>query len=113
MNILIKLTCLIGLVIAPILGEHAADNDKMTSEVISITSHTDKTEKEVQKTLNINLNKNDDAATKAVVTTTTLENEIKGTKDKIIEGTAEEVEKKVSAIDKELVQLQVGVKKSK
>jgi K(+)-stimulated pyrophosphate-energized sodium pump len=113
MNILIKLTCLIGLVIAPILGEHAADNDKMTSEVISITSHTDKTEKEVQKTLNINLNKNDDAATKAVVTTTTLENEIKGTKDKIIEGTAEEVEKKVSAIDKELGQLQVGVKKSK
>jgi K(+)-stimulated pyrophosphate-energized sodium pump len=113
MNILIKLTCLIGLVIAPILGEHAADNDKMTSEVISITSHTDKTEKEVQKTLNINLNKNDDAATKAVVTTTTLENEIKVTKDKIIEGTAEEVEKKVSAIDKELGQLQVGVKKSK
>jgi K(+)-stimulated pyrophosphate-energized sodium pump len=113
MNILIKLTCLIGLVIAPILGGHAADNDKMTSEVISITSHTDKTEKEVQKTLNINLNKNDDAATKAVVTTTTLENEIKVTKDKIIEGTAEEVEKKVSAIDKELGQLQVGVKKSK
>jgi K(+)-stimulated pyrophosphate-energized sodium pump len=113
MNILIKLTCLIGLVIAPILGEHAADNDKMTSEVISITSHTDKTEKEVQKTLNINLNKNDDAATKAVVTTTTLENEIKGTKDKIIEGTAEEVEKKLSAIDKELGQLHVDVKKSK
>jgi K(+)-stimulated pyrophosphate-energized sodium pump len=101
------------LVIAPILGGHTTDNNKITSEVISITSHTDKTTKEVQKTLNIHLNKNDDATAKAVVTTTTLENGIKVTKDEIIEGTAEEAEKKVKAIDKELGQLHVDVKKSK
>ena len=114
MNILIKLTCLIGLVIAPILGGHAAAADKkITSEVISLTSHIESTENEVQKTLNIHLNKNDDAAAKEVVATTTLENGITVTKDEIIEGTAEEVEKKVKAIDKELGQLKVDVKKSK
>ena len=114
MNILIKLTCLIGLVIAPILGGHAAAADKkITSEVISLTSHIESTENEVQKTLNIHLNKNDDAAAKEVVATTTLENGITVTKDEIIEGTAEEVEKKVKAIDKELGQVHVGVKKSK
>jgi K(+)-stimulated pyrophosphate-energized sodium pump len=33
MNILIKLTCLIGLVIAPILGEHTADAHEMNTEI--------------------------------------------------------------------------------
>ncbi|MGY8934319.1 MAG: sodium-translocating pyrophosphatase [Flavobacteriales bacterium] len=33
MNILIKLTCLIGLVIAPILGEHTADGHEMNTEI--------------------------------------------------------------------------------
>ena len=114
MNILIKLTCLIGLVIAPILGGHAADdNDKTTSEIISITLKADGAEKEVQKALNVNINKNDDGTEKAVVKATTGENGLKVTKDEIIEGTTEEVEKKVKTIDSELGQLNVDAKKSK
>ena len=33
MNILIKLTCLIGLVVAPILGGHASHSDHVTSNL--------------------------------------------------------------------------------
>ena len=51
MNILIKLTCLIGLVIAPILGGHADEGDVMnaeTQEVIDVTSNS------VEETTNTN-----------------------------------------------------------
>ncbi len=79
MNILIKLTCLIGLVIAPILGGHS-NTDSHASEKIK---------KEVNLTV-----KSDDLA-KAVITTTYTENGVEKTKKEIIEGSLEEVENKI------------------
>lgn len=82
MNILIKLTCLIGLVIAPILGGHTT-TDSQASE---------KVKKEVKLT-----DKSTDLA-KAIITTTYTENGIEKTKKEIIEGTLEEVENKIESM---------------
>jgi K(+)-stimulated pyrophosphate-energized sodium pump len=43
MNILIKLTCLIGLVIAPILGGHADDNSNAKNEIMQEVSMSKQT----------------------------------------------------------------------
>ena len=80
MNILIKLTCLIGLVIAPILGGHA-DNNHSSKEIT----------KEIVLT-------NTDEMAKATITTVYVENGVKKTKEEVIEGTLEEVEAKVAAL---------------
>ncbi len=79
MNILIKLTCLIGLVIAPILGGHTATD-----------SHASK---KIKKEVNLTINSNDLA--KAVITTTYTDNGVEKTKKEIIEGSLEEVENKI------------------
>ncbi|GAA0749584.1 sodium-translocating pyrophosphatase [Gaetbulibacter jejuensis] len=102
MNILIKLTCLVGLVIAPILGGHTAEtglagNDDITKEI----------------TVEIN----DDGTTGnavAVLTKTTTVNGETTTEEKIIEGTLEEVEAKVEAMnnDKTVDDVEVKIKKT-
>ncbi len=102
MNILIKLTCLVGLVIAPILGGHTAEtglagNDDITKEI----------------TVEIN----DDGTTGnavAVLTKTTTVNGETTTEEKIIEGTLEEVEAKVEAMnnDKAVDDVEVKIKKT-
>ena len=54
MNILIKLTCLIGLVIAPILGGHSADNPKESKEVtVAVDVKTDSTDSTNSSTINV------------------------------------------------------------
>lgn len=78
MNILIKLTCLIGLVIAPILGGHTED------EGMAMNSQT----KEV--TVNLNVESSDKAS--ATVTYTTNVNGVEKTEEVTYEGTKEEVE---------------------
>ncbi len=85
MNILIKLTCLIGLVIAPILGGHAVEN------------HANK---EVNKELHLEVTVDADANEMAIatITTTYIVDGVESTKDEIIEGTLEEVEKKIEAL---------------
>ncbi|MDG2086961.1 MAG: sodium-translocating pyrophosphatase [Flavobacteriales bacterium] len=85
MNILIKLTCLIGLVIAPILGGHAVEK------------HANK---EVNKELHLEVTLDADANEMAIatITTTYLVDGVESTKDEIIEGTVEEVEKKIEAL---------------
>jgi K(+)-stimulated pyrophosphate-energized sodium pump len=102
MNILIKLTCLVGLVIAPILGGHTAEtglagNDDITKEI----------------TVEIN----DDGTTGtavAVLTKTTTVNGVTTTEEKTIEGTLEEVEAKVEAMnnDKTVDDVEVKIKKT-
>ena len=99
MNILIKLTCLIGLVIAPILGGgHAAADKNHEANVfitkdgtkINITSNTKfVSEHAATKIVKMNIDKNDDGTAKAIVTTTTTENGKEVTKDEIFEGTLE------------------------
>ena len=85
MNILIKLTCLIGLVIAPILGGHAVEK------------HANK---EVNKELHLEVTVDADAneMATAIITTTYVVDGVESTKDEIIEGTLEEVEKKIEAL---------------
>ena len=121
MNILIKLTCLIGLVIAPILGGGHADADEnheanvfITKDgtKINITSNTKfVSEHAATKIVKMNIDKNDDGTAKATVTTTTTENGKEVTKDEIFEGTLEEVEKKLNAFESKIGEIHVDIKK--
>ena len=121
MNILIKLTCLIGLVIAPILGGgHAAADKNHEANVfitkdgtkINITSNTKfVSEHAATKIVKMNIDKNDDGTAKATVTTTTTENGKEVTKDEIFEGTLEEVEKKLNAFESKIGEIHVYIKK--
>ena len=83
MNILIKLTCLIGLVIAPILG-HAEKN-----------SHSEEIKKEAR--IEIEYQYTNEIA-KAFITTFSVENGIETKKTEIYEGTLEEVKAKVVSL---------------
>ncbi|WP_024481776.1 sodium-translocating pyrophosphatase [Cellulophaga baltica] len=80
MNILIKLTCLIGLVIAPILGGHAEEGVSKVKEEI-----------------NIEVNTNNTDVAEANVTYTTIVNGVSKTDEKILSGTPEEVRVQVEA----------------
>jgi K(+)-stimulated pyrophosphate-energized sodium pump len=82
MNILIKLTCLIGLVVAPILGGHTAEGHATIKE-------NDKVE--VISTEAIEL------AT-ATITTTYVKDGVESTKDEVIEGPLDEINKKIEAL---------------
>jgi len=96
MNILIKLTCLIGLVIAPILGGHHAK------------AHTSTTN-EIKKEVTVQVTTANNNQTTAVITTTTFENG-KTVEEKIeLKGTLEEVQQKAKA---ENIDLQVDAKKA-
>jgi K(+)-stimulated pyrophosphate-energized sodium pump len=90
MNILIKLTCLIGLVVAPILGGHALDTDSHDAELIN----------EVEVVVKMKADDTDNV--KAVVTSTTTVNGETVTEEKVIDGTTEEVKGKVEGLKEEV-----------
>lgn len=117
MNILIKLTCLIGLVVAPILGGHSSDATHGNTDTIEVTVKELANNDVGKKIVKMNVTKNEDGTTKAVITTSTIENGVTVTKDEIIEGTKEEVEKKLEAFEKEAenvkIELKTEVKKQK
>ncbi len=83
MNILIKLTCLIGLVVAPILGGHTAEGHAATqeNEKVEVIAPTEASE----------------LAT-ATITTTYLIDGVESTKDEVIEGPLDEINKKIEAL---------------
>ena len=131
MNILIKLTCLVGLVIAPILGGHGSSDSHATTNVW-VTKDGDKVKvetkldnaifidkdgnktvfKESKKIVKVNINKNDDGTAKAVVTTTSTDKDGKETtKEEVFEGTLEEVKKKINAFENMGEKIHVDVKK--
>jgi len=85
MNILIKLTCLIGLVIAPILGGHSDEKDMSLNEV--------------KKEVTVKMTAENSDNVKAIVTTTTTENGIETTEEKTFEGTEADVKAKVEALE--------------
>ncbi|MDE0534820.1 sodium-translocating pyrophosphatase [Tenacibaculum sp. L6] len=109
MNILIKLTCLVGLVIAPILGGHASsETHEKTEEIkvwiddngekheIKLSTDTEfTTENKLENIVKVNIEKNDDGTAKATITTTIIKNGEETTEEKIFEGTLEEVEQKI------------------
>ncbi len=90
MNILIKLTCLIGLVIAPILGGHTiggVNNSAENAEIINITGQENSSTKEVEIRMTT---ENDE--TVAEVRITTFKNGKTDVKVKTYKGTKAEVE---------------------
>ena len=100
MNILIKLTCLIGLVIAPILGGHAAAD---TGAVVSPTSTMqDKASTEdtmdVEKDVTVNMTSDEGVFTAEVVTETKLDGATQK-ETKIFTGTEAEVKAKIAAMN--------------
>jgi len=93
MNILIKLTCLVGLVIAPLLGSHAAPQ---RAEVVK---------EEVRKEIRVEVNADDSGQVEAVIQTTTTENGETTTEEKVITGTEEEVKAAVAELKDVDIQL--------
>ena len=85
MNILIKLTCLVGLVIAPLLGSHAAPQAQLIKE-------------EVRKEIRVEVNADDQGQMEAVIKTTTTENGETVVAEKVISGTEEEIQAAVEEI---------------
>ncbi|MCX2679463.1 sodium-translocating pyrophosphatase [Galbibacter sp. EGI 63066] len=88
MNILIKLTCLVGLVIAPILGGHGSDEIVANSKDI------------LQKEIRVQTSAVDEEETKAVITITKTVDGETVTEEKVVEGNAEEIQAKVEELKK-------------
>ena len=100
MNILIKLTCLIGLVIAPILGGHAAAdtgavvNPTSTMQVKASTEDTT----DVEKDVTVKVTSDEGVFTAEVVTVTKLDGATQK-ETKIFTGTEAEVTAKIDALE--------------
>lgn len=94
MNILIKLTCLVGLVIAPLLGAHDAPE---ANAVVK---------EEIHKEIRVSVNAKDAERVEAVVETITIENGSRKVEEKVISGTAEEVQAALDAIKSVKVEIQ-------
>ena len=107
MNILIKLTCLVGLVIAPILGsghgteveEGFATNTEVVKKSESITK------------MRVEIYAESEERAKALVSTTTIVNGESTTKEDVLYGTLEELEAKVEAMKGSASQVEVNIKK--
>ncbi len=105
MNILIKLTCLIGLVIAPILGGHSEEGLAITTEagtVVAITEDGRISEtREVQKEVRFALSERDGEFV-GTVTIITDDNGEQTTEVKEFTGTEAEVKQQMDDFEKEL-----------
>ena len=103
MNILIKLTCLIGLVVAPILGGHTTDHQAMNVETevemmqIDGNGNTSEVRKEEEKQVRVEMNTNG-ALTEATVTIETTKDGVTKKEVKEFTGTEQEVKAKVAAL---------------
>ena len=100
MNILIKLTCLIGLVIAPILGGHAAaDTEAVVSptSTMQVKASTEDT-MDVEKDVTVNMTADEGVFTAEVVTVTKLDGATQK-ETKIFKGTEAEVTAKIDAMN--------------
>jgi K(+)-stimulated pyrophosphate-energized sodium pump len=121
MNILIKLTCLIGLVIAPILGGHgsdtanAAENDmiwvdedgvKHKVDADTDIGFSDEAIKELKKEVKVTMSTVGDATT-AVVTTVTTKDGVVTEEIQTLTGTVEEIKAKVEALETVEVNVEV------
>ena len=99
MNILIKLTCLVGLVIAPILGNHDVEEGMaMTKDVeVMINNNVTSNQKEVK--VEVIMKKNNDGTVTANVTSTTVSNGESFVKKHVFTGTEQEVNAKINALE--------------
>jgi len=103
MNILIKLTCLIGLVIAPILGGHTDGNH---AAVISQEVQTEMVQNNVTISNDMDIQKTIDAETGIVTANVSYKKAVNGatiTKTKKFVGTESQVEAKIKTFSLEEV----------
>ncbi|MCB0444579.1 MAG: sodium/proton-translocating pyrophosphatase, partial [Gelidibacter sp.] len=91
MNILIKLTCLIGLVIAPILGAHHAETAVANTVV----------KQEMTSDFNVVMESVEADNAKAIVTIATVEDGKSVTEERVVEGSLEDVKGKIDELKKE------------
>ncbi|NQZ77206.1 MAG: sodium-translocating pyrophosphatase [Ekhidna sp.] len=111
MNILIKLTCLVGLVIAPILGEvygsgHGAKQEMSVEVVVEDDGSTmisvdgeEIVEKEITKEVRVEMETKEGDQVEATVTTTIVENGEETTEVKTFTGTKEEVQAQIDEMN--------------
>ena len=105
MNILIKLTCLIGLVIAPILGGHSVEAN-LHKETIEVTANIEADmNSNAERNVNVNITKIENGTIKAVVSYSVTENGKTITKEEGFEGTKKEVDAAVDAFLNENVDI--------
>ena len=88
MNILIKLTCLIGLVIATILGGHTVETDVTDT----MMKH------EISKEIKVEMESADADNARAVITASYTEDGKTITEEQVVEGTLEEVKAKITEL---------------
>ena len=107
MNILIKLTCLVGLVIAPILGGHATEGDVLaddTAQVVEVEKNTEifgtsnTSENSTVTTVEMIKNNDNDTVEATVVITRTINGE-EVTETKTFSGTEEEVRDQLKDVE--------------
>ena len=113
MNILIKLTCLVGLVIAPILGGHTSETETHADVIeVTVDATGDMAKTVDAKKINVEMIQNEDGTYQATVKSVSTTNSGgKATKTKIFNGTKEEVEAKVKAFEEQIENLKLEIKK--
>ena len=96
MNILIKLTCLIGLVIAPILGGHGNTPDERDTVNATAIEQPFVTGQDVRREVSVDKQTQADGTVRATVTIFTITSKEETEKnERVFEGTEEEVNKKI------------------
>ncbi len=99
MNILIKLTCLVGLVIAPILGNHDVEEGMAMTKDVEVTVNNNVTSNQKEVKVKVIMEKNNDGTVTANVTSTTVSNGESFVKKHVFTGTEEEVNAKINALE--------------
>ncbi|WP_027880512.1 sodium-translocating pyrophosphatase [Mesoflavibacter zeaxanthinifaciens] len=99
MNILIKLTCLVGLVIAPILGNHDVEEGMAMNKDVEVTVNNNVASNQKEVKVKVIMEKNNDGTVTANVTSTTVSNGESFVKKHVFTGTEEEVNAKINALE--------------
>jgi len=96
MNILIKLTCLIGLVIAPILGDHDANAADMNTAAVVPVEHSATVSSHAKDEVSIERTVDENGNVKAVVRRTTYKDGDEKTVNETFDGTEQEVNAQIA-----------------
>jgi K(+)-stimulated pyrophosphate-energized sodium pump len=105
MNILIKLTCLIGLVVAPILGGHTEEGQTALSTPAAVVQEVAVNNNQGSNIQDVNIEKTVDEVTGMVTAKVTIKKKVNGAtilKTHNLKGTKAEVDAKIAQINNDL-----------
>jgi K(+)-stimulated pyrophosphate-energized sodium pump len=105
MNILIKLTCLIGLVVAPILGGHTEEGQAALSTPAAVVQEVAVNNNQGSNIQDVNIEKTVDEVTGMVTAKVTIKKKVNGatiSKTHNLKGTKAEVDAKIAQINNDL-----------